>query len=70
MDKVAANYPLNEYAMVILGLRPEFLDLVWDDVTKNEDKRRTASDSQYDFDVEEGDLLSLENSSGDADMYA
>lgn len=70
MDKVATKYPLNEHAKSMLGLGPEFLESVWDDVPTNEDKRRTTSDSESDSDFEEGDLLALEDTGGDADMDA
>ncbi|KAH0714807.1 hypothetical protein KY284_007712 [Solanum tuberosum] len=39
-----------------------------DDVPTNEDKRRTMSDSESDSEVDEGDLLAIEGTGGDADM--
>lgn len=38
LDEVAKKYPLNEHAMAMLGLGPDFFELVWDDVSNDEDK--------------------------------
>ncbi|KAG5632702.1 hypothetical protein H5410_004419 [Solanum commersonii] len=50
------------------GSAPTFLDPVWDDVPTDENKRRAMSDSESDSKEEEGDLLALEGTGGDADM--
>ncbi|KAG5619740.1 hypothetical protein H5410_004958 [Solanum commersonii] len=68
LDEIAMKYPLNEYAEVLLGLELAFLEPVFDDVPTDEDKRRTMSDSEFDSDEEEGDLLALEGTNGDANM--
>uniref|UniRef100_M1DIP7 Putative plant transposon protein domain-containing protein n=1 Tax=Solanum tuberosum TaxID=4113 RepID=M1DIP7_SOLTU len=68
LDEIATKYPLNEHAEALLGLGPTFLEPVWDDVPTDEDKRRTMSDSESDSDADEGDLLALEGTGGDADM--
>ncbi|KAH0768967.1 hypothetical protein KY290_012948 [Solanum tuberosum] len=68
LDKIATKYPLNEHAEALLGLGPAFLEPVWDDVPTDEDKRRTVLDSEFDSDAEEGDLLALEGTNGDANM--
>ncbi|KAG5606674.1 hypothetical protein H5410_028166 [Solanum commersonii] len=44
------------------------MQLVWDDAPTDEDKRRTMSDSEFDPDANEGDLLALEGTDSDVDM--
>uniref|UniRef100_M1DFI2 Uncharacterized protein n=1 Tax=Solanum tuberosum TaxID=4113 RepID=M1DFI2_SOLTU len=58
----------DEMITALLGLGPAFLEPVWDDVPTDEDKGRTMSDSESNSEAEEGDLLALEGTSGDADM--
>ncbi|KAG5605227.1 hypothetical protein H5410_026719 [Solanum commersonii] len=54
------EYPLNEHAKAMLGLVPEFLEPVWEDVSTDVDKRRTMSDSESDSGKEEGEPLAIE----------
>uniref|UniRef100_M1DFJ3 Uncharacterized protein n=1 Tax=Solanum tuberosum TaxID=4113 RepID=M1DFJ3_SOLTU len=64
LSDIERRYPLNEHAKAMLGLVPEFLEPVWDDVPTNVDKRRTMSDSESDFD-EEGEPLAIEGTAVD-----
>lgn len=41
---------------------------MWNDVATDEDNRRTASDSEFNSDAEEGELLALEGTDDDTDM--
>lgn len=56
--------------MAMLGLGPDFFELVWDDVSIDEDKWRASLDSESDSAEEEGDLLAYEVANGDAKMEA
>ncbi|KAG5581074.1 hypothetical protein H5410_051701 [Solanum commersonii] len=58
------KHSLKEHVEALLGLKPAFLEPVWDDVPIDEDKRRTMSDSEFDSDVEESDHLALEGTGG------
>jgi len=68
LDEVATKYPLNEQAEALLGLGRAFIEPVWDDVPTDEDKRRTVSDSESDSEADEGDLLAIEGTGGNANM--
>ncbi|KAH0761031.1 hypothetical protein KY290_017104 [Solanum tuberosum] len=68
LDEVATKYPLNEQAEALLGLGRAFIEPVWDDVPTDEDKRRTMSDSESDSEADEGDLLAIEGTGGNANM--
>uniref|UniRef100_M1DA43 Uncharacterized protein n=1 Tax=Solanum tuberosum TaxID=4113 RepID=M1DA43_SOLTU len=57
-----------DHVEALLGLGPAFLELIWDDVPTDEDKRRTMSDNESDSEAAEGDLLALEGTGGDANM--
>jgi hypothetical protein len=69
LREVERRYPLNEHAMAVLGLGPDFYEPTYDDVPTDEDKRRTGSDVESDLEATYFDPLSVEdpNAAGDMD---
>ncbi|KAG5619932.1 hypothetical protein H5410_005150 [Solanum commersonii] len=68
LSDIEQRYPLNEHAKAVLGLGPEFLEPIWDDVPTDEDKMRTISVIESDFEEEEAELLALAGIRGDDGM--
>ncbi|KAH0695893.1 hypothetical protein KY289_013375 [Solanum tuberosum] len=68
LSDIEQRYPLNEHAKVVLGLGPEILEPIWDDVPTDKDKMRTMSDIESNFEKEEAELLALAGIIGDDGM--